>query len=243
MANRFRIRMRVLLVAFLATLLLSACAVEMEEEPPERWVVQELGTRAEFRDVFFLDEQRGWIVGGGINIEGGILGSTTDGGRTWRFDSGLTRPSRRATSFHLNAVWFLDERTGFIVGDGFQILRTRDGGISGTGSRRTPGSGPTCGTCSSWTTRTAGPSATAASLRTVDGGETWRGPLALDPEDDKPSATRGQALSFVDPYRGWLVGKHGLIRHSSDGGESWELLEEPQVGEAGPVGCGLRRRP
>ncbi len=218
--------LRVLLVAIISTLLLSACAVDKEEEPSVRWVVQELGTQATFRDVFFLDEQRGWIVGGGINIEGGILGGTTDGGRTWRFDSGLSRPSRRATSFHLNAIWFLDEQTGIIVGDGFQILRTIDGGIQW---HRVPSDTRVWAHLQDlqfvdhrhgWAIGSGG------LVRTVDGGETWRGPLVLDPEARKSSPTHGQALSYVDPDRGWLVGRHGLIRRSSDGGESWELLQE-----------------
>jgi len=224
--------MKVLIVAFLATVLLSACAVENKEAPSDRWVVQELGTRAAFRDVFFLDEQRGWIVGGGINIAGGILGSTTDGGRTWNFESGLTRPSRRATSFHLNAVWFLDERTGIIVGDGFQILRTEDGGIQW---HRVPSDTQVwahlqdlqfVNDTHGWTIGNGG------LARTVDGGRTWRGPLMHDPDDKNSSVTRGQALSFVDPDRGWLVGKHGLIRRSSDGGESWELLVAPRSEQA-----------
>lgn len=103
---------------FTLVLVLSACGAEPDPLPSERWVAEELGTRAEFGGVFFLDEDRGWIVVGGIFVEGGILGTTTDGGRTWSFKSGITRPSHRATSFHLNAVWFLDEKTGFIVGDG-----------------------------------------------------------------------------------------------------------------------------
>jgi len=220
--------MRVAIGAFLACALLAACAAETEEGPPEPWVVQELGTRAEFRDVFFLDEQRGWIVGGGIQIKGGILGSTTDGGGTWSFDSGIARPSSRATSFHLNAVWFLNERIGYIVGDGFQILRTIDGGRQW---HRVRSAGQVWahlrdlqfvdGTYG-WAIGNGG------LARTVNGGETWDGPLLLDPEGEKTSRTRGQALSFVDRNYGWLVGKHGLIQRSNNGGESWELLEEPK---------------
>jgi photosystem II stability/assembly factor-like uncharacterized protein len=219
--------MRTVAVCLAVLFLFSGCAGD-PPGPSQRWVIQDLGTRAEFRDVFFLDEQRGWIVGGGINIEGGILGTTTDGGRTWRFDSGLTRPSRRATSFHLNAVWFVDERRGFIVGDGYQILRTRDGGKQWHRVRTNPRVWAHLqdlqfvDDAHGWAIGDGGLS------RSVDGGETWQGPLALDPEDESWSATRGQALFFVDPHRGWLVGKHGLIRYSKDGGESWELLEEPK---------------
>ena len=30
-------------------------------------MVEELGTHADFRDIFFLDAERGWMVGGGFN--------------------------------------------------------------------------------------------------------------------------------------------------------------------------------
>jgi photosystem II stability/assembly factor-like uncharacterized protein len=220
--------MRALFAALLLSILLVACAEEVENEPPRPWTALALGTRAEFRDVFFLDEERGWIVGGGINIEGGILGTTTDGGRTWRFDSGLTRPSRRATDFHLNAVWFLDARRGFIVADGFRILRTRDGGRQW---HRVPSATRVWAhlldlhfvdATHGWAIGNGG------LVRTMDGGETWRGPLPLDPESDDPSPTRGQALCFANPDWGWLVGRHGLIRSSVDGGESWQLVEQPR---------------
>ena len=50
-----------------ACLFLASCGVPEEPLPPDPWVAHELGTRAEFGDVFFLDENRGWIVGGGIH--------------------------------------------------------------------------------------------------------------------------------------------------------------------------------
>ncbi len=113
--------------AFLTAVLLSGCAGELPE-PTERWVVEDLGTQAEFRDVFFLDARNGWIVGGGHNIEGGIIGRTTDGGRTWTYRSGIAKPLRQPGGLHLNAVWFHDLTTGFIVGDRHHLLRTIDGG-------------------------------------------------------------------------------------------------------------------
>ncbi len=215
------------MIAVVAALLLTACAGEQGELPPELWIQQELGTRAEFQDLFFLDEQRGFIVGGGINIQGGILGRTDDGGRTWKFDSGLTSPSGRATSFHLNGVWFVNERTGFIVGDGFQILRTRDGGehwhrISSGRVWAHLRDLQFVDDQYGWAIGSGG------MVRTEDGGETWRGPLKLDPDAKKPQDAAGQAVSFVDRYRGWLVGRHGLIRYSNDGGESWVVQEAPE---------------
>jgi photosystem II stability/assembly factor-like uncharacterized protein len=209
---------------------LAGCTEEAEK-PPELWIAGELGTRAEFRDVFFLDADRGWIVGGGHGIGGGILGSTTDGGRTWRFRSGIARPDRRASSFHLNAIRFVDDRIGFIVGDGYVILRTVDGGEHWHGIKsnrrvwahlsdlqfvdRNHG----------WTIGEGG------LARTTDGGATWEGPLTVDPEAGDSNITRGRALHFVDRDRGWLVGRFGLIRFTTDGGKSWTRIGGAQASE------------
>jgi len=217
--------MRIVLAVTVACVLLVGCAGE--EPPTERWIVQELGTNAEFRGVFFLDEQRGWIVGGGHNIEGGILGSTTDGGRTWKFRSAIVRPSRLASSFHLNGVWFLDERNGFIVGDGFHILGTVDGGEHWHKLAPAHGAASHLRDLQFIDQRHGWAIGMGGLARTLDGGETWEGPLPADPDDPGAVMISGQALRFVDRNRGWLVGKFGLIRGTIDGGETWTLLHGP----------------
>lgn len=58
------------------------------------WVVQVLTTDAEFKDAFFRDALRGWVVGGGYPVEGGIVGSTVDGGRRWSFKSDIIHGTR-----------------------------------------------------------------------------------------------------------------------------------------------------
>jgi len=218
--------MKTFVTVIIAGLFLVGCA---EEDPADPWVVQELGSHAELRDVFFLDAQRGWVVGGGHDIGGGILGSTTDGGRTWNFKSAIAQPSRRALSFHLHAVWFLDERNGFIAGDGFHILRTVDGGEHW--HRLSPARGGWAHLLDlqfvegryGWA---VGPGGLA---RTVDGGETWKGPLVTDLTKKPVRYTTGQALHFVDRHRGWLVGKAGMIRSTTDGGESWTRTTGPET--------------
>ena len=54
------------------------------------WEALPLGTRADFRDVWFTDALHGWIAGGSFEITGGLIGRTSDGGKTWRFVSNLT---------------------------------------------------------------------------------------------------------------------------------------------------------
>ena len=67
--------------------------------------------------VWFVNDQRGWIVG-----SSGVIETTTNGGQTWSAQPSGTRQD-------LQAVQFTDRHHGWIQTDG-QILRTADGGAS-----------------------------------------------------------------------------------------------------------------
>ncbi len=206
----------------LLVLALVGCA-EDPPEPAERWVVRELGTNAGFRDVFFLDEQRGWIVGGGHNIEGGLLGTTTDGGETWTFRDRIARPPGSAHSFHLSAIHFHDARLGFAAGDGGHLLRTVDGGEHWHPVAQRRGVWAHLsdlhfvGRRHGWVVGSGG------FLRSVDGGESWTGA-------DEGRRIDGLAIHFVDRERGVIVGKHGSIQRSEDGGRTWRTIRAAKTG-------------
>ncbi len=214
--------------AFLTAVLLSGCAGELPE-PTERWVVEDLGTQAEFRDVFFLDARNGWIVGGGHNIEGGIIGRTTDGGRTWTYRSGIAKPLRQPGGLHLNAVWFHDLTTGFIVGDRHHLLRTIDGGEHWHKVSRNTGIWAHMRDLQFVDKEYGWAIGNGGLARTTDGGANWGPPLPLDPEETEYKPMRGQAIHFVDRERGWLVGKFGLISSTTDGGISWTSYDDPEL--------------
>ncbi|HEX8920390.1 MAG TPA: YCF48-related protein, partial [Pyrinomonadaceae bacterium] len=94
------------------------------------WTKQRSGSLAWLHAVYFLDENRGWAVGGR-----GALLSTNDGGDTWRL-------SRRPTEDALRDVYFSDEQNGWLVCERSiydlktkeeprtYLLRTMDGGES-----------------------------------------------------------------------------------------------------------------
>ena len=52
--------------------------------------------------------------------------SGCDGGRTWRFTSGLATEGPGVSGFDLAAVRFLGERRGLIAGSGGEVLATDD---------------------------------------------------------------------------------------------------------------------
>ena len=67
------------------------------------WTKQSSSSLAWLHAVYFLDENRGWAVGGK-----GVLLTTDDGGRVWR---ALRRPSEDA----LLDVYFSDAQNGWLV--------------------------------------------------------------------------------------------------------------------------------
>jgi photosystem II stability/assembly factor-like uncharacterized protein len=84
-------------VAASCLLLLVTAAVSAE------WERRPLNTLASFKDVFFLTENRGWIVGGN-----GVIFSTLDGGRTWA-------PRDRFTTDDILQIYFTDADTGWML--------------------------------------------------------------------------------------------------------------------------------
>jgi photosystem II stability/assembly factor-like uncharacterized protein len=212
--------MRSVLPLAILCLLLAACAAE----EPSGWIAQELGADAEFRDAFFLDSRHGWIVGGSHAIEGGIIGNTDDGGLTWRFRSGLARTTPRQHVFRLNAIWFVDERTGVIVADGGVILRTIDGGDHWHEISRGPRVSSHLfdlwfvDTLHGWAVGHSGV------RRTTDGGATWHVPPG---SGHGVGAVSGFAVHFLDRRQGFVVGSFGRIRRTADGGETWEDVNGP----------------
>jgi len=67
------------------------------------WIKQNTNSLAWFRDVFFVDASRGWIVG-----DNGTVIATTDGGSTWT-------PSKKFTNDTIIQVHFTNEMTGWLL--------------------------------------------------------------------------------------------------------------------------------
>ena len=67
------------------------------------WIKQNTNSLAWFRDVFFVDASRGWIVG-----DNGTVIATTDGGSTWT-------PSKKFTNDTIVHVHFTNEMTGWLL--------------------------------------------------------------------------------------------------------------------------------
>ncbi len=201
-------------------LLIAGCG---SDQPPAPWQVIELGTEAEFRDIFFLDVRNGWMVGEvGVSVPGGIVARTRDGGLSWTYQTGIIGKRSGTTSIDMNAVHFVDQTRGVVAAESATILRTDDGGESWD---RVPPSGPVYAhnrdidfvdPAHGWLIGRIGV------LRTEDGGASWE-------RLDEDPGSRGEAIDMIDLRRGWMVGRNGKVWRTDDGGVTWASV--PALGD------------
>ena len=108
---------------------LAACSDCARKADDGAWQPVRLTTDATFNDIGFADDHNGWVVGGGWDIEGGIIGRTHDGGQTWSVvmrteDGGMTwAEEARAPGEELRALFVAADGRSWTVGD-----RVRHGG-------------------------------------------------------------------------------------------------------------------
>ena len=90
------------------------------------WIKQNVHSLAWFHDVFFLNENKGWIVGGD-----GVMLSTEDGGRTWVRSPKFTADTLLQIHFTSETTgWLLCERNIYMRGANASsyLRKTTDGG-------------------------------------------------------------------------------------------------------------------
>jgi photosystem II stability/assembly factor-like uncharacterized protein len=172
------------------------------------WELQNSGTT----DFLFGVAASGWRGAVAVGANGTIL-STVDRGATWeRRQSGVTSV--------LNDVDFADANHGMVVGQDV-ILRTNDAGATWTPADLALfprddefpiGFGSVCMVDAN----TAFVLGNARLYATSDGGATWV----------KRFAPRvGTAVFFTDANVGTIVGPHGTVLRTHDGGMTWSLLD------------------
>jgi photosystem II stability/assembly factor-like uncharacterized protein len=158
-----------------------------------------------------------------VGYDGRILRSE-DNGESWKE---IARP----TNFSLTQVSFVGEN-GWAVGHQGTVINTRDGGKTWTLQKSNTtkalfsvsfvdqNHGWACGDESTW-------------LWTDNGGETW---TAERMEVSQVGLSEETSLAvpdiiyygvnFIDPLNGWMIGEYGNIRHTADGGKTWDSQHE-----------------
>jgi photosystem II stability/assembly factor-like uncharacterized protein len=167
--------------------------------------------------VSFSHGQEGWAVG-----RFGLIIHSDDGGKTWKKQTS-------GTMLALSSVSAADPRQVFAVGTGGTILATRDGGqhwekqASGTGQHLLEVQALTA-------TEVYVVGGFGTMLTTMDGGRTWvQHSLPWDKlipdliQQNGPVSPNLNSVFFVSKQSGWVVGEFGLILHTDDGGQTWNL--------------------
>ena len=180
------------------------------------WTRQKSGTMAWLHAVFFLDQQKGWAVGGA-----GALLATIDGGQTWQV-------MRRPTEDALLDVYFADERRGWLVCErSIYLLKTED-------EPRTYLMSTTDGGATWKRLNLIGQDVDVRLIRALftSGGRGWvfgEGGALYTTYDGGANWTRRRVPTrylllggtFINDEQGWLVGAGTTILQTSDGGETW----------------------
>lgn len=157
------------------------------------------------RDVYFVDEQRGWAAG-----DRGVIWHTSDGGRTWRAQS-------TPVQCRLSSVYFADRDLGWAVGGWTEpyshqsrgvVLRTRDGGR--TWQQTPPTALPALTKVRffdakhGWAIGQSSDLFPSGVFTTEDSGHHWV-PLV------QGMGTDWQAGDFIDPFSGAVAGRQGAV--------------------------------
>lgn len=155
-------------------------------------------------DIFFIDDLRGWIVG-----EYGVVFATEDGGKSWE----RQRTGEQAILF---SVAFEDSENGWAVGLGGLILHTTDGGQTWTARESPTAEGLYKMELRNGNGVIVGDAGTL--LRTGDDGQTW----SLVPNVGVFGWLRG--VASPDGQNFFIVGAHGAVWSSPDGGATWKRI-------------------
>jgi len=194
-------------------------AVIVQVSSQNLWYGQSSGTNKFLTDVFFVDQNTGWITG----WTGTIL-YTNNGGNVWT-------PQSPPPSNAYEGIYFTDEQTGWAVGYGGKIIHTSDGGT--TWNFQTSGTqyylqdvqfiDENTGWAAGGRYSGFNIDPVRQILFTDDGGTTWTSQMT---ENDKPPV---ESICIVDENYGFAVGETGTIVKTSDGGASWtEIMYDQQ---------------
>jgi photosystem II stability/assembly factor-like uncharacterized protein len=196
----------------------------------------------EFRDVEGVSAKEAYLMSAGTGADSRIY-KTTDGGRTWTLQFQNTRPEAFYDCFDF---WSPNRGLTFSdpVNGRFPVIRTTDGetwqdigdelptALAGEFAFAASG---TCvatqGGKRAWIA--TGGASTARILATTDGGNSWN--AYATPLVSNPSAG-AFTVAFRDPFNGIVAGgdldpanpsPNNRVAVSADGGQTWQLVEEP----------------
>ncbi|MFO7890078.1 MAG: YCF48-related protein [bacterium] len=196
------------------------------EDGGETWSQQAQGvSEGQIVDLFFLDDQKGWALTDAISYPDMSiqLFKTTNGGTSWELIN-TSQPGTITIGYEIKSgkIFFQDENTGWVLGAQCDLIKTVDGGKTWSAVSlpeeyyntysiifSDEDNGIICG---------------ETTFKTSDGGDNW---IKQD-----IFAHNMTDVCFSDSSQGWMVGEWGDIYKSSNGGDSWEQIENTATSAA-----------
>ncbi len=162
------------------------------------------GYYEDFYDVFFLDNNTGWIAG--IN---GIL-KTTNGGANWNDLSSGTGADV--------SVFFIDSNIGWTVGAWGNVFKTTNGGLNWisqiSGTSLSLQSVRFTDSNTGWIAGGGPSNGLGILLKTTNGGTNWI-------SQNIGVHNELHSIQFTDKDNGWVVGSRGYRFKTTNGGTNW----------------------
>ena len=156
--------------------------------------------------VFFTNPLVGWTAGS-IAKDGKVL-RTINGGKTW------TSQNINVNNW-LTSIYFIDENTGWTVGNVGKVFKTQDSGaaweLQYSDSTKLLRSVYFIDENTGWVVGEGG-----LILKTIDGGANWK-------LQNSGTVAFLRSIKFIDENNGWAVGDKSVILHTVDGGKNWKL--------------------
>ena len=187
----------------------------------QHWSRQNVPTKAAFNDVYFRNEEDGYL------LAATEIYLTEDGGETWRMAARFTPQAYGGAEPELYSVRFTSKKRGWVVGSLSRgqnvvdslVLSTENGGASWQ-TQRVPVRDELIhldfdGERRGWVVGSGG-----RILYTRDGGETWA-------VQNSGTTAALYHVDFEGEERGWAVGERGTILRTSDGGRTWRAAPTP----------------
>jgi photosystem II stability/assembly factor-like uncharacterized protein len=186
----------------------------------ENWVFFEV--EHSFREICFLNDSLGFALEP-TNPEYNAISSkelykTEDGGKNWDL---LSVQAEDVSRVKMLDLFFLDENTGYIVGEYNLILKTSDGGLTwklmfSSNDYFLHFQSILFLNESVGYALAGGDWSKGIVFKTIDGGENW-----MDVYESEDPDQRLQSFHFCDQDVGYVVGNEGIILSTYDGGNTW----------------------
>jgi len=180
------------------------------------WVKQNSGTLAWLHSVYFVNQNKGWVVG-----SKGTFLTTENGGKSWG-------QSKKFTEDNIRDIYFSDEKNGWLLCErnvynlGSQppsyLMKTFDGGVSWEKNNFTEGRERIARIFFAKDGSGFAVGESGAFLALQNDKKTWK-KIAL------PAPYLMLGGKFTDNLHGSVVGGGGTIFFTEDGGLSWNLAK------------------